>query len=147
MIRRFILGLMALVFAVGCGYYWWQTTQLTSQVSELRVKLAAADAQIKKLHRSTNGRAGKAVAAGRNAALAPISGPTDWLAEGNVHFEKARAALEDRDFGIAQRESKAATDDYQRAAAKPLQATQNGLAAARQNIADLEAKMKSAVSQ
>ena len=124
---------MVLIFAVGCGYFWWQAHLLTGQVATLQTKLADANAQMARVRHDRSARLGR--------------GSHDWLAEGKVHFERARAALDDRDFGIAQREAKLSTDDYQRAAGEPVQATQNGLAEARQAIAALESKMKSVVSQ
>lgn len=153
MIRRFILGLMALVFSVGCGYYWWQTITLRGQVVTLKQQVATDTAKLKKLEAKHGGASRSAHVSEPVADVALTSDtPDSWLARGNIHSERARVAADHlaNDLAIAQAEVKAATDAYNHAASGPVKQ----LSAARRKMSQIESdmggymsKMKSAVSQ
>ena len=140
MIRRFLTFILVVALGLGCGYYWWQAYQLRSQVDRLRAEVN----HLKKLEarRSAGGRHW------RQTTSKAVNGDTEdsaaaegWLALANQHADRARAAFDRHDYGIAQTEFAQAVDDVRRGTQEPVQATESSLAAARQKIGQLEANM------
>ena len=147
MIRRFLGFLLTVALAIGCGYFAWQSFQLHTQVAELQVQVA----HLKKVaaeHTST-GHKGK----GHPASTTSTSDTEDsaaaegWIALANEHADKAKAAFDRHDYGIAQTEFSQAVEDVRRGTAEPVKATESTVAEVRQKISQLEGGMGDIVNR
>ena len=146
MIRRFFGFLLTVAFAIGCGYFGWQAYQLRSQVGQLQgevahlKKLEASRASIGHKHKGEQ-TASTTTESEDNAAA------EGWISLANQHADKAKAAFDRHDFGVAQTEFTQAVDDVRRGTAEPVQATESTLAQVRQKIAQLEGGMGDIVNR
>jgi predicted negative regulator of RcsB-dependent stress response len=138
MIRQFFASVLMLILAVGCGYGWWEVSQLNGQVTQLKADVA----HYKKLaeerstgHRRHGQQAAPSSADDESEDSAAAEG---WLALANQHIDKAKAAFDAHNYGIAQSEFQAAASDVQKGTAEPVKATQSTLAMVQQKIAQLE---------
>jgi predicted negative regulator of RcsB-dependent stress response len=142
MIRRFLSFVLLVAFAAGFGYYWWQAYQLRQQVDRLQAEVV----HLKKLeaHRAGKHAASSAASTGETEDSAAAEG---WLALANQHADKAKAAFDNHDYGIAQTEFSQAVEDVRRGTQEPVQATQASLNQVRQKIAELEGDMGSVLNR
>jgi hypothetical protein len=136
MIRRFLLGVLCLAFAIGCGYFWWQSWTLDAQVRQLKSQVAELHI---KLHAAESHRHGASEHKQTTAAAAQPTNSVQWLQAANQHMQNCADAA-DR----AKTEYAAAVDAYHHATAAPIQDIENGLAAARQKLSTVESDAESA---
>lgn len=133
MIRSFFASLLIIALAAGCGYNWWQAYQLRGQVAQLQVEVTRLKKQESRRVASHHGQAKEAPGETEDDAAAE-----GWLALANEHADKAKAAFDRHDFGIAQTEVEAAVADVRRGAAEPVQATESTISEVHQKLAQLE---------
>lgn len=123
---------MVVMLAAGCGYYWWQSVQLTANVLKLTRQVAWLQSEVKTL--SKHGRY-----AHRGVSVVPPtpSTPEEWLAQAELDGQAARKAFDDRDYGIAMRDGAKAQADIKQATAGPAK----DLALAQQRMAGVQASL------
>jgi len=146
MIRRFLGFLLTVALAIGCGYFGWQAFQLRTQVAQLQVE----NAHLKKIEasRASTGRKHKGQQTASSTDESEDNAAAEgWIALANQHADKAKAAFDRHDFGVAQTEFTQAVDDVRRGTAEPVHATESTLAQVRQKIAQLEGGMGDIVNR
>src|SRR3569833_2090033 len=119
MIRRFIGFLLTLALAFGCWYFGWQAYTLRTKVAQLQ-------AEVEHLKRSQSHHSGHG---GSKERVASTSGESEdsaaaegWIALANEHADKAKAAFDAHNYGIAVSEFNQAVDDVKRGTDEPVQA-------------------------
>ena len=125
MIRAFLISLLLLVLIAVCGYNTWQIGLLQTRVDKM-----AADAR----HHPGAIRHGKEPPrAADDSASAP-----DLVARAHIHADRARVAVEEKNFGVAQAEWQAATDDLNKASSTSTAAARSQLDGVRNQLARIQ---------
>ncbi len=131
MIRRALSSLIIFALLIAWGGSAWQVRQLRAQVRALQTENRVAHAQVRRAVRGQKSTAED----------------SSWLSRADAHFVRAQDALSRADVGRSERELTAGAQDMRLAARGPAEQTAAAVARARQQITQVDERLKTLQAQ